>query len=87
MDNAFVAAVTARVGDITEDQVRRVLAAVDQVQEGATVGTLMQDPETQAIAVRVNQSGVPVWKVTTMNGDSWVDTQPRLDGWVTLTGE
>lgn len=82
--NAVVKEVVAQVGDIPEDHVRRVLAALEVIKEGAPVGTVVQDPETCAVAVRVAQDGVPFWLVSTVSGDAWTDMQPQLDGWTVL---
>ena len=80
-----VVSAVAKTVDLAEDDVRRVLAAVESVLEGDPVGTVVQDPETGAVAVRVVENGVPAWKVTTTCGDQWRDVQPRLDGWKPLS--
>lgn len=82
--DAVVKEVIAQVGDIPEDHVRRVLAALEVIKEGAPVGTVVQDPETCAVAVRVAQDGVPFWKVTLSDGNEYRDVQPVLKGWTAL---
>jgi hypothetical protein len=67
-------------GDVTEDVVRRVFAAYDAILEGAPVGTVVKDPKSGAIACRVSESGVPLWRVTALDGSVWRDVQPQL-GW------
>mgnify|MGYP006270721327 CR=1 FL=1 len=84
VEDSVVAAVVSTVADITEDQVRRVLAAVDAVRAGAAVGTIMRQPKTGAVATRVCEGGVPFWAVTAPDGSSWRDMQPRLNGWTVL---
>lgn len=84
-EDSVVTAVCQTVGDdFTEDQVRRVLAALDGVREGAEIGTVVQDPKSGAVACRVSEAGVPLWRVTALDGSCWRDVQPRLDGWTVI---
>ena len=83
-NDAVIAAIVKVVGDMTEDQVRRVLAAREMVHSGSPVGTVMRDPKTGAVALRVTENGVGVWQVSTPAGDKWVDMQPTLNGWTQL---
>lgn len=85
MDAAQVRAVTAVVGDISEDQVRRVLNAVESLRDGATAGTIVQDPKTGAVALRVSEGGVDYWSVTDPSGAYYRDMQPQLKGWKEIT--
>ena len=83
-DDTVIAAIVKVVGDdLTEDQVRRVLAAREMVHSGSPVGTVMRDPKTGAVGTRITQDGVPVWQVTAPDGQ-WVDMQPTLVGWTQL---
>ena len=46
---------------------------------GDPVGTVLMDDETDSVAHRVIRAdGVPVWYITTQEGDSYVDIQPSL---------
>lgn len=83
-NDAVIAAIVKVVGDMTEDQVRRVLAARDMVHSGSPVGTVMRDPKTGCVATRVTENGVAVWQVCAPAGDKWVDMQPTLNGWTQL---
>jgi hypothetical protein len=83
-NDAVIAEIVKVVGDMTEDQVRRVLAARDMVHSGSPVGTVMRDPKTGAVATRVTENGVAVWQVCAPAGDKWVDMQPTLNGWTQL---
>lgn len=85
MDAAQVRAVTAVVGDLSEDQVRRVLTAVESLRDGATPGTIVQDPATGAVALRVSEGGVDYWSVTDPSGAYYRDMQPQLQGWKAIT--
>jgi hypothetical protein len=80
-DESTVAAITAACTDVTEAQVRAVLTALDAVRDGDPVGTIVQDPANGSIAVRVADGGVPYWRVTSLDGNSFRDLQPRLAGW------
>lgn len=86
ISDSVVRQIVENVSDVTEDTVRRVFASYDALCEGAAVGTVVKDPQTGAIAVRVAGDGVPRWQVTTVSGDQWVDMQPNLDGWETISG-
>lgn len=86
LDTALVKSVAAIVADLSEDQVRRVLTAVEAIRNGAAVGTIVQDPVTGAVAHRVSEGGIDYWSVTAPNGSIWRDMQPRLDGWTALNG-
>jgi hypothetical protein len=83
VDDSVVAAIVASA-DVTEAQVRAVLTALEAVQDGEPVGTIMQNPADGSIAVRVAEGGVPFWKVTSLDGNDHRDLQPRLNGWTVL---
>jgi hypothetical protein len=85
IDAQTVKAVTAVVGDLSEDQVRRVLTAVETLRDGATPGTIVQDPKTGAVALRVTEGGVDYWSVSAPDGSQWRDMQPQLQGWKSIT--
>ena len=84
VDEVVVKAVTAAVGDVTADQVRQVLTAVEAIHSGAAVGTIVEDPKTGAVAHRVDEDGVTFWSVTAPDGAYWRDMQPTLKGWTVL---
>ncbi len=83
-DAGLVRAVTAQVADLNEEQVKAVLAAVQRVQGGDPVGTVLEEPGTGNIAVRVSDSGVPYWHVTGLDGSVSNDQQGTLPGWTVL---
>jgi hypothetical protein len=86
VEEPVVAAVMAAVSDIPEEHVRQVITALYAVKEGAPVGTLARDPASGNIACRVTEGGVPVWKVTALDGGTWTDLQPTLAGWEVIGG-
>lgn len=83
VDDALVKAVVAMT-DLTADQVRQVLTAVEAVHKGAPVGTILEDPATGAVAHRVDEGGVIFWSCTSPDGGYWRDMQPQLKGWTPL---
>lgn len=83
VDEVLVKAVVPMV-DLTEDQVRQVLTAVEAIRAGAPVGTIVEDPKTGAVAHRVDEGGVIFWSVTAPDGAYWRDMQPTLKGWTIL---
>ena len=64
---------------ITTAQVSAVIAAYHNVTSGDPVGTMRHNPESGAIAIRVNQEGLILWRVSDPNGDFYNDLQPTLD--------
>jgi len=83
-DAGLVRSVTAQVADVTEEQVKAVLEAVERVQGGDPVGTVLEEPGTGNVAVRVSDSGVLYWHVTGLDGSLSNDQQPTLAGWTVL---
>jgi hypothetical protein len=83
-DAGLVRAVTAQVADLTEEQVKAVLTAVQRVQGGDPVGTVLEEPGTGRIAVRVSDQGVLYWHVTGLDGSVSNDQQGTLSGWTAL---
>jgi hypothetical protein len=62
---------------LTENQVAAVLAAREAILDGAPIGTIMKG-ENGEIAVRVNDAGFHMWRVTCTDGTFYNDTQPNL---------
>ncbi len=83
-DAGLVRAVTAQVADLTEEQVKAVLTAVQRAQGGDPVGTVLEEPGTGNIAVRVSDQGALYWRVTGLDGSVSNDAQGTLAGWTVL---
>lgn len=83
MEDRVVKAIVEQC-DVPEEQVRAVLTALEVIRDGASVGTVVQDPSSGAVACRVVEDGVHLWKVTALDGGEWRDMQPRLKGWKVL---
>jgi len=63
---------------LTNAQVAAILSAREAIIDGDPVGTVKKGPENQ-IAVRVNDAGFHMWRVTCTDGTFYNDTTPRLD--------
>jgi hypothetical protein len=68
---------------ITRNQVAAVLTAYKNILEGDPLGTMLQDPETGAMAWRIldQTTGLHMWRVNTPDGGMYNDLQPTLAGW------
>lgn len=81
----FVAQVTAMTpGEITADQIRTTIAAINLATTGDPIGTVRLGANGE-LAQRINLNGVPMWRITTPDGQFWNDMQPTLD-WPQLGG-
>jgi hypothetical protein len=69
---------------MSEEQVKAVLSAVQRVQGGDPVGTVLEEPGTGNIAVRVSDQGALYWRVTGLDGSVSNDQQGTLAGWTVL---
>ena len=63
---------------ITVPQVAAVLAAYKAILEGDPLGTMRRDPDTGAIAIRVIDNGLHIWRVTPHDAPVYNDLQPTL---------
>lgn len=77
-NDVLLQGISETVGDVTKSQVAAVIAAWWALREGDSVGTIRRDPETGAIAVRVSDNGLPLWRVSVPNGEQYNDAQPTL---------
>lgn len=84
---SMVASVSAQLPEVTEEHVRMVLETVDRLSEGRPVGTVLIEPGTGNVAVRVSRNGIEQWQVTAADGGTWADLQPDLDGWEPAGGK
>lgn len=74
-----IANVASEEGEaITANQVGAVLAAYIAIHEGDALGTVRRDPNTGALAMRVNVEGMHMWRVTVPDGSQYNDLQPTL---------
>jgi hypothetical protein len=65
---------------ITRPQVAAVLTAYRAILNGDPVGTIRRNPENGAMAMRVNDNGLHLWRVTVpATGEFYNDLQPTLD--------
>lgn len=74
-----------QVEDLTPEQVHAVLAAWNHVREGDPVGVVRRDEATGAIAHRVDDHGVHIWRISAPDGDQYNDLEPTL-AWPVIYG-
>lgn len=63
---------------LTANQTAAIIAAYHNVVSGDPVGTMRRDPETGAIALKVVDNGVMLWRVSVPDGTQYNDLQPTL---------
>jgi hypothetical protein len=78
---AQVASEPAAERPYTHIDVAAILAAYVNVMEGDPVGTVLRNPESGAVAMRVVEDGLHIWRVNVPTGDHYNDLQPTLLGW------
>lgn len=73
----LLAAISTQTG-LPADQVSAVLATWQSVLDAAPAGTVVRHSDGK-VAHRVVVEGVPLWRVTTDDGDQYNDMTPNLD--------
>lgn len=63
---------------LTKNQAAAVIAAYHNVLDGDPVGTMRKDPETGAVALKVIDNGLMIWRISCKDGTFYNDTQPTL---------
>lgn len=76
---AVVHHISKLLDDVTPDQIRAVLGAWNAAREGDPVGMVRREPETGAVAHRVDADGLHLWRVSLPNGEQYNDMQPVLN--------
>lgn len=76
----FVERVNAMTpGEISPENIRSVIAAINHATTGDPVGTVRLGPNGE-LAQRVTRNGVDQWQITKpATGDLWYDFAPTLD--------
>lgn len=82
-NDPLVQAISAQLADVDDATVTAVLNAWDMVREGPPAGTIVGNDEG-AVAVRVSDNGVLLWRVTASDGGTWTEAQPTLPGWTVI---
>lgn len=73
-------------GEISPENIRAVLAAVNHATVGDAVGTVRLS-ETGEMAYRISLNGVDQWQITKPStGESWYDLSPTL-AWPRIGGQ
>ncbi len=81
MDKKAVEAATVGAG-FTEKDLPKVLEALEAITTDPAVGTVLRNPTTGDVAVRVHQYAQMYWRVSSKDDRSWVETS--LVGWDVL---
>lgn len=68
----------AAIAEVTVAQAAAVIAAWHSIHEGDAIGTLRRDPDTGAVALRVMDNNMHMWRVNNPDGTSYNDMQPTL---------
>jgi len=64
---------------LTGNQAAALIAAYHNVISGDPVGTMRRDPETGAIALKVQDpGGLMLWRISVPDGTQYNDLQPTL---------
>lgn len=79
-----VTEISGNCPDVSDEHVAMVLSAWNTVLNGSPLGTILRNPETGDIAMRVSELGVHKWRVTATDGGQWADMRPTLPGWEPL---
>lgn len=79
-----VAAVSQQAPAVTDEHVAMVLKALYLVQNGDPLGTVLTDPDTGEVALRVAVGGVHQWRITSPDGSSRIELGTTLPGWDVL---
>ena len=75
---ALADAVQRIKGDLTDEQVTRVVTALGEIYSGTPVGTVYRDGTS--VAVRVNHNGLPKWAVVAENGAVRFEVSTQFPG-------
>jgi len=85
-EDGVIRAVSAQLrdADISESTVRAVFTAWSRITGGDAVGTVLEDPATGNIAVRVSRLGELYWHVIGLDASVSNDQQGTIPGWDVL---
>ena len=80
----MVVAISSQLPEVTDEQVAMVFDAWNTIVNGDPLGTILSDPDTGSIAMRVAAFGIHQWQITDTQGGTTVDRSPTLPGWTVL---
>ena len=69
--------------ELSEEDAARVKAALDAVTSDPAVGTVLRNPATGDVAVRVHQYAEFYWRIYATDDRTWIERDP-LVGWDNL---
>lgn len=84
VNDAVVEAVSSQLPEVTDEHVAMVLSAYESVISGPALGTVVMDPASGQIAMRVSVDGIHQWRITAPDGGVWGDMRPALPEWVVI---
>jgi hypothetical protein len=67
---------------LTDEEAAKVIAALEAVAVEAGVGTVLHNPATGDVALRVRQYAETYWRVYATDDRTWIE--PELVGWDVL---
>jgi len=67
---------------LTDEEAAKVIAALEAAAVEAGVGTVLHNPATGDVAVRVRQYAETYWRVYSTDDRTWIE--PELVGWDVL---
>jgi hypothetical protein len=68
---------------LSEEDAAKVIAALEVVTTDPGVGTVLRNPATGDVAVRVGQYGEFYWRVYATDDRTWIEKEPIV-GWDVL---
>jgi hypothetical protein len=80
VDDKMQAVITA---ELAPEDAARVLAALEAVTTDPGVGTVLHNPATGDVALRVGQYGEFYWRIYATDDRTWIEKEP-LVGWDVL---
>ena len=81
MDAKTLAAVQA--ANLSDEDAAKVLAALDELTTDPGVGTVLRNPSTGDVALRVGQYGEFYWRIYATDDRTWIEQEPIV-GWDVL---
>ena len=71
--------------ELSEEEAAKVIAALEAAAVEAGVGTVLHNPATGDVALRVRQYAETYWRVYSTDDRTWIETE--LVGWEVLHEE
>jgi hypothetical protein len=73
-------------GQLQAEDIARIIVAYQTFLQGEPIGTVKMDPESNAVAMRVDDPNQgPCWRVTRPDGSQYTELQPTLADWTSVS--